>query len=317
MPKDKLLDISLETIEIFCQVYVKKNAIEVANHLELSQPKVSRALGALRSVFDDPLFLRRENQFQATDVAHNLYPFFNEMIQCRQTLDGLMRGPACIIADAVEVATVPQLQINLIQSVKQSACELTAADIMISTTQWGAGTEQQLLNGEIDAAICFERAPSNSILSKSIIQHRGGYLVARKQHPIWDNPCIDNMINYPLIKLITMPFPANKSPLGSYAKRLGKLLQLYATVPDLGTAASNLLQSDAIIVVGVKEAVNFFNNVNGLQAQKIDSVQDQSILENFSHPTVYLWLKLDANGKVTTPFWLQRCLEDYIIQAHQ
>ncbi|GIU47382.1 hypothetical protein [Shewanella algidipiscicola] len=54
-----------------------------------------------------------------------------------------------------------------------------------------------------------------------------------------------------------------------------------------------------------------------MHAQKIDYQQDKLLLENFSHPTVYLWLKLDASGKVTTPFWLQRCLEDYIIKAHQ
>ncbi|GIU25945.1 LysR family transcriptional regulator [Shewanella colwelliana] len=317
MPKDKLLDISLTTIEIFCQIYVKKNAIEVASHLELSQPKVSRALAALRSVFDDPLFIRRESQFQATEKAHNLYPIFREMMECSQAVDHLMKGGSGGAENTVEIATVPQLEINLTQSIKQAAMPVADSEIIVSTTPWGETTSQQLINDELDAAICFQRSSHRAILSKSIIQHRGGYLVARSEHPIWRDPCIDNMIDYPLVKLITMPFPANKSPIGNYAKQVGKQMQIYATAPDLGSAANSLLNSDAIIIIGVKGAVDFLRNINGLKAQKIDHVQDQSILKNFSHPTVYLWLKLDTRGKVTTPFWLQRCLEDYIIKAHQ
>lgn len=317
MPKDKLLDISLATIEIFCQVYVKKNAIEVANHLDLSQPKVSRALAALRTVFDDPLFIRRESQFQATDRAHDLYPLFSEMLQCRQQIDLLMRGVSGEASEHVEIATVPQLEVNLTQSVKEAAHRVLDGELMVETSPWGESTQQLLLNDEVAAAICFERANDRSILSKSVIQHRGGYLVAREDHPIWQAPDVDNMINYPLVKLRTMPFPANRSPLGNYAKRLGKQLQIYATAPDLGSAANSLLSSDAIIIIGVKGAVNFLRNIKGLRAQKIDYAQDNIILENFSHPTVYLWLKLDASGKVATPFWLQRCLEDYIISAHQ
>ncbi|CAM4025894.1 LysR family transcriptional regulator [Shewanella aquimarina] len=317
MPKDKLLDISLSTIEIFCQVYVKKNAIEVANHLDLSQPKVSRALAALRNVFDDPLFIRRESQFQATDRAHDLYPLFNEMLACRQQVDLLMRGVTGVVHDHVEIATVPQLEVNLTQSVKQAAYRVFDSELMVSTSPWGELTQQQLLNDEIAAAICFERANDRAILSKSVIQHRGGYLVAREDHPIWSAPNVDNMINYPLVKLRTMPFPANKSPLGNYAKRVGKQLEIYATAPDLGSAANSLLNSDAIIIIGVKGAVNFLRNIKGLRAQQIELVQDNIILENFSHPTVYLWLRLDASGKVTTPFWLQHCLEDYILSMHQ
>ncbi|ASJ95772.1 LysR family transcriptional regulator [Shewanella marisflavi] len=317
MPKDKLLDISLATIEIFCQVYVKKNAIEVANYLDLSQPKVSRALAALRAVFDDPLFIRRESQFQATDRAHDLYPLFSEMLQCRQQVELLMRGVAGEGREHVEIATVPQLEVNLTQSVKQAALSVMNDELMVGTSPWGESTQQQLLNDEVAAAICFERASDRAILSKSVIQHRGGYLVAREDHPIWQAPNVDNMIHYPLVKLRTMPFPANRSPLGNYAKRQGKQLQIYATAPDLGSAANSLLNSDAIIIIGVKGAVNFFRNIKGLRAQKIDAEQDHIILENFSHPTVYLWLKLDSSGKVTTPFWLQRCLEDYIITAHQ
>lgn len=317
MAKDKLLDISLATLEIFCLVYVRKNAIEVANHLDLSQPKVSRALAALRAVFDDPLFIRRESQFQATETAHNLYPIFCQMMACSQEVDHLVRGGKGVMAANVEVATVPQLEINLTQSIKQAALAVSEAEMMVATTPWGEGTAQQLLNDELDAAISFERADNRAILSKSIIQHRGGHLVARKDHPIWQAPNIDNMIDYPLVKLITMPFPANRSPLGCYAKRVGKQLQLYATAPDLGSAANSLLNSDAIIIIGVQGAVDFLRNINGLHAQKIDYQQDKLLLENFSHPTVYLWLKLDASGKVTTPFWLQRCLEDYIIKAHQ
>ncbi|MCL1139485.1 LysR family transcriptional regulator [Shewanella pneumatophori] len=314
----RLSSVSLSCIEIFCQLYIKNSTKEVALALGTSQPKVSRALNALRDVFDDPLFIRKNNKMVATELAHSLYQSFSEILSCAGAVETDVINSLSTPEPHIVISTVPQLEIGLAQQVIEEADNNSvSASIPISTVAWSERSEQQLIDGEIDAVICFKPSIRKELLSKSIIQHRGGHLVARAGHPIWQSPTIDNMINFPMVKLVTMPFPANKSPIGVYAKLQGKPMQVYATAPDLGSAASSLLNSNAFMIVGVKSAVDFLANINGLKANKMEYVEDLNLLKGFSYPTVYLWLKRAIDGKVLAPMWLQRTLESYIVKSHK
>ncbi|MCG9728564.1 LysR family transcriptional regulator [Shewanella sp. Isolate13] len=314
----KLPSINFSTIEILCLLYHKNSTKDVAVALGLSQPKVSRALNALRDVFDDPLFIRKNNKLVATKLTHALYESFSEILSCADSIEGLAINRTNVPEPPMVICTVPQLEIGLAQQVIDEAQNNSVnSTLAISTSAWSERSEQQLIDGEVDAVISFMPSMRKELLSKSIIQHRGGYLIAREGHPIWQAPTIDNMIDYPIVKLVTMPFPANKSPIGVYAKSKGKSVQVYATAPDLGSAASSLLNSNAFMIVGVKGAVDFLASIKGLRASKIDYSQDKLLLQDFSHPTVYLWLKRSLDGKVLAPFWLQQTLESYIINAHK
>ncbi|MGS0676188.1 LysR family transcriptional regulator [Shewanella sp. 30m-9] len=314
----KLSSINIGALEILCQLYLKNSTKDVANALGLSQPKVSRALNALREVFDDPLFIRKNNKLVPTELTHSLYPCFSEMISCTISVETAAISRITVAEPPVVISTVPQLEIGLAQQViREAALHSINPNFTISTVAWSENTEQQLVDGEVDAAICFKPSTRKELLSKSIIQHRGGHLIARAEHPIWDAPTIDKMIDYPMVKLVTMPFPANKSPIGVYAKAKGKPMQVYATAPDLGSAASSLLNSDAFMIIGVQGAVDFLSNIKGLHASKIDFSQDKYLLEGFSHPTVYLWLKRSIDKRVVAPLWLQQTLESYIVTSHK
>ncbi|MGS0680447.1 LysR family transcriptional regulator [Shewanella sp. 125m-7] len=314
----KLTSINIGTIEILCQLYLKNSTTDVANTLGLSQPKVSRALNALREVFDDPLFIRKNNKLVPTELTHSLYPSFSEIMSCTTSVETAAINSIAVPEPPIVISTVPQLEIGLAQQViRESAHHGVNPSFAISTVAWSENTEQELVDGDVDAAICFKPSTRKELLSKSIIQHRGGHLIARAEHPIWDAPTIDNMIDYPMVKLVTMPFPANNSPIGVYAKAKDKPMQVYATAPDLGSAASSLLNSNAFMIIGVKSAVDFLSNINGLHVSKIEYSQDKSLLEGFSHPTVYLWLKRSLDKKVIAPLWLQQTLEAYIVKSHK
>lgn len=314
----KLSDISINTIEVFCLIYLKGSTINVANDLSISQSKVSRALSALREVFADPLFIRKNNRLVATELTHNIYPLLTEILSCSRAIESHEPAKPSSTEPPVVIATVPQLEIGLAQKIVKDAVKLQQSpNIAISTTAWSDRSEQQLIDGEIDVAICFKPSTRKELLSKPIIQHKGGYLIAQSQHPIWDDTCVDNIINYPIVKLVTMPFPANKSPIGAYAAAVGRPMAVYAVAPDLGSAASSLLNSKAIIIVGVKAAADFLSNINGLTSKKMQYSEDDLLLKGFSPPTVYLWLKRNADGKVAVPIWFQQILEAFIIESHK
>lgn len=313
----KLSSIHLSTIEIFCQLYQKNSTTDAAMSLGVSQPKVSRALNGLREVFDDPLFIRKNNKLVATELTHVLYDGFAEILSCANAIESDAINRFCASESSMVISTVPQLEVGLAQQIIEKVQNSINPNVAVLTQAWSEQSEQQLIDGDIDAVICFQHSTRKELLSKSIIQHRGGHLIAREGHPIWQNPNINNMIDYPMVKLITMPFPANKSPIGVYALTQGKPMQIYATAPDLGSAASSLLSSDALMIVGVQGAVDFLTSITGLCARKMEYAEDKCLLQGFSHPTVYLWLKRSLDGKVLAPLWLQQSLETYIINAHK
>lgn len=73
-----LLDTKL--LYIFVEIYRQKSVSEAAQVLELTQPAVSIALRHLRTHFDNPLFTRVGHEMQGTELAHALYPKFEEAI---------------------------------------------------------------------------------------------------------------------------------------------------------------------------------------------------------------------------------------------
>ncbi|MEM6636390.1 MAG: LysR family transcriptional regulator [Pseudomonadota bacterium] len=70
----KLRRIDFSLLLIFLGLVRHGRAARVAQEMGLSQPAISHALGRLRDIFDDPLFLRRPHGLEPTSVARELEP---------------------------------------------------------------------------------------------------------------------------------------------------------------------------------------------------------------------------------------------------
>jgi len=85
--KLRRLDFSL--LLIFQEVFRSQRSTLAAERLGLSQPAVSHALGRLRDLFDDPLFLRRPTGLQPTARASELAPKIDALLaQAVVIIDG-------------------------------------------------------------------------------------------------------------------------------------------------------------------------------------------------------------------------------------
>ena len=74
---------------VFRELIRTRRASEVASRLGLSQPAISHALGRLRELFDDPLFVRRPHGLEPTRRALQLAP----QIEALVTLAGEALAP--------------------------------------------------------------------------------------------------------------------------------------------------------------------------------------------------------------------------------
>jgi len=68
----ELKDIDLNLLVVFNQLLIDRRVSKVATSLGLSQPGVSNALGRLRKLTDDPLFLRTPKGMEPTPFAQQL-----------------------------------------------------------------------------------------------------------------------------------------------------------------------------------------------------------------------------------------------------
>ncbi|SDJ33131.1 DNA-binding transcriptional regulator, LysR family [Ferrimonas sediminum] len=308
--------LSLFTLEIFCHLYNGTGIAQLAEQLDITLSKVNRNLKSLRLVFEDPLLIRQPGGMHPTEVAHDFYPLLRQLIMlCEEacdTGDALQDGHSV----SLSITTVPQLAMSLPLTL-QRAAKRHQTSLTLKMDYWNRDSINRLSGNEVDAVIAFEPANREGILSKKIIQIRSGYLVAREDHPVWEEPSPDQLLRYPLVKLASLPFPDNQSPLACYARSKGTYLEEMATVPDLGCAAQLLLNSQGFIIVGIRSAVDYLKQFKGLKAQKMGYQQDKQVLDHFSPPSTYLWLKQDAQGRLATPSWLQRCLENYVLESHQ
>jgi DNA-binding transcriptional LysR family regulator len=64
----------LNLLRVFLAIWDLRSLTAAGDRLELTQPAVSHALRRLRTIFDDPLFVRTPTGMAPTDAAHRLYP---------------------------------------------------------------------------------------------------------------------------------------------------------------------------------------------------------------------------------------------------
>jgi DNA-binding transcriptional LysR family regulator len=77
-------NMDLNLLRVFDAIVVERSLTKAGARLHLSQPAVSYALGRLRSIFDDPLFIRTKDGMQPTPAALELSKSVSRALQAVQ-----------------------------------------------------------------------------------------------------------------------------------------------------------------------------------------------------------------------------------------
>lgn len=178
--------VDLNLFTVFEAIYTEGSVTRASQKLNLTQPAISHALGRLREMFDDPLFVRQGHTMVSTPLARNMIePVRRALRGLEVTLNGLDRfDPATTpkqfklaLRDVLEATILPPLM----QQVSQGA---PLVDIAASQVDRRA-LESELAAGTLDAAIDVLLPLSNDILRTRIDQDTT-VVVARKGHPAID-----------------------------------------------------------------------------------------------------------------------------------
>ena len=175
--------IDLNLFVVFDAIYTEGGVTRASKRLSLTQPAISHALGRLRELFDDPLFMRQGKAMIPTPVARVMIdPVRQSLRGFEATLKRVDRfDPATArkhftvgMRDVRELTMLP----HLLRSVTRAAPFIDIAIVRAERKQ----LEMELAAGTLDAAIDVRLALSDEVRRKPINAERL-VVVARPRHP--------------------------------------------------------------------------------------------------------------------------------------
>lgn len=175
--------VDLNLFTVFEVIYSEGSVTRAAARLNLTQPAISHALGRLRQMFDDPLFVRQGQAMVATPLARTLIePVRHALRGLELTLNGVRAfdpGQAnknfnLALRDVLEATILPPLMQRL-------STEAPGIDIAASHVD-RRELELELASGTIDGAIDV-LLPLSSEVRHTRIYRDELVVVARNGHP--------------------------------------------------------------------------------------------------------------------------------------
>lgn len=176
--------IDLNLFVVFDAIYTEGGITRASEVLKLTQPAVSHALARLRTLVDDPLFVRQGHSMSPTPVAHELIgPVRRAIAEIEGSLSQLSRfDPQSSQREfrigmhgIVELATVPALM----ELMGTAAPGIKIASVVHNRNDF----QTQLTSGKLAAAIDVLVPVTHNIHKQRLA---GGKMVAiaRRHHPV-------------------------------------------------------------------------------------------------------------------------------------
>lgn len=181
--------VDLNLFVVLDAIYSESSITRASQKLRLTQPAVSHALGRLRQLFDDPLFVREGRAMVPTPLARNLIePVRRALRELEVTFGDIERfDPAqtqkhftIAVRDVLESTLLPPLM----QHVTAHAPQVDIAAIRVDRRQ----LESDLASGALDAAIDV-LLPLSQKVRRQRIALDPVVVIARKHHPIIRGNC--------------------------------------------------------------------------------------------------------------------------------
>lgn len=175
--------VDLNLFTVFEAIYTEGSVTRASQKLNLTQPAISHSLSRLRTMFDDPLFVRQGHAMVSTPLARTLIePIRRSLRGLEVTLNGLhVFDPATTtkrfniaVRDVLEATILPPLMLR----VRQSAPQVDIAANQVERRE----LESELAAGTLDVAIDVLLPLASDIMRTRIYQD-STVVVARQGHP--------------------------------------------------------------------------------------------------------------------------------------
>ena len=216
----KITELDVFCLVVFKTLYENGQANTTAIELQVSAPKISRCLTALRVAFNDELFYRRQHGLKPTPLAEQLYEpvcrFYQSIAHIEQVTSEV-GDPALL--PTLNIAVTQNIMISFAVAISQHLDKDALGNIRLHC--WDPSSAELIHNGELDLGISFDTSHSVDLNSELIGSLESVYLAGRRDHPIWQNLpeiTLEHIASHPFLYLESKGFNDRVDPLEIYCR---------------------------------------------------------------------------------------------------
>ncbi|AUX24590.1 LysR family transcriptional regulator [Sorangium cellulosum] len=240
----RLASVDLNLLVVLDELLRSQSTVVAARRLGRAQSSVSHALGRLREVFGDPLFVRAGAALRPTSFAEELAaPLRARLDSLEQLLEQatgvepsrLERTFTISAPDWAEIVIVPPLMARLRR-------EAPGVDVVLRSFRMDVDRAVQA--GEIDVALGVRFQPLSGLVAQRLLEEPFA-CIARRDHPrIGESVTLDAYAAAGHV--LVAPYELPGSPLDDELARLGHRRRVVLRMPHFSAALFVVAQTDLI-----------------------------------------------------------------------
>lgn len=299
MKSIELAQIDLNLLVAFESLFEERSVTAAARKLYLGQPAMSAALGRLRTLFEDELFIRVGREMQPTAKAVAIAPGISTALhQIRQTVRASQNFAP--VSDARDFAIGSADYTSFIMLPKLMAyCDRSAPNLNFRTLEFEKDRVGDLLEtGAIDVAFgVFPNPPRQTICLPLFQEHFVG--IARKYHPgvVQKSISLDEFVSLPHVLVTIRRDITGEIDRALAVRNLQRRIVL--TVPHVLVLPAIIASTDAIACVPLRMA-SYFSRLDEIEFFELP-------IELPAWTVSMLWSKL--NDKDDANCWLRQTIQ--------
>jgi DNA-binding transcriptional LysR family regulator len=175
--------VDLNLFIVFEAIYMEGSVTRASQKLNLTQPAISHALGRLRLLFGDPLFVRQGHAMVSTPLARSIIePVRRSLRGFEVTLNGLDQFDPATTRKQFTLSLRDVLESTVLPPLIARICERAPLVDIAAIQAERRELESELAAGTLDLAIDVLLPLSSDILHSRIMVDKT-VVVARKDHP--------------------------------------------------------------------------------------------------------------------------------------
>ena len=252
MTNSALRRLDLNLLLVLHTVLETRNVTAAARRLNMSQPTVSRAIGRLRNVFDDPLFSKGAGGVIATPRAEALSDSIAALLADIEAAVGTPEFEATTTTRVFRIATTDYGALAVIPALAADLA-VAAPRAGIAVVPFGSDVFRSLSAGEIDLVL-YTEDPVPAGLSSSMLFDEDYASLVREGHPILAGGAVDVDLDEFLAfsHILVTVFGGRTGGVDIGLAALGRTRHVAVSVPYFATAALIAARSDLILTLPCK-----------------------------------------------------------------
>ncbi len=284
----QLSELDVFTLLVFKSIFDTGHANCAAKALNVSAPKISRCLNALRLTFNDELFYRRQQGLKPTPLAESLYfaicQFIDSVYRIEQSAQQGYQASDFPLRIAVSQGLLSYLALQL------SHPDLVAQLGRVRLRPWQANSAELIHTGELDFGLTLDNSENKDLSITRLGAITQVYIVAAEQHPLWlagDAISLEHLCRHPFLCMELKGFNHKIDPLELFCQREDMLLPSIEKVLDREEWYAHLLTMQSVAFCSEIE-MPMVSHMQGLKLQPLPKLELQRLHATIMPPQYYL-----------------------------